>query len=290
MPLKPKVIWIDGVGCNGCSHSFFNYPFFNEIIEKFNFLYHPLLDTPSFKITKCDVLIIEGALRDNFQRLGIELKELIKELFFKSKKVIALGSCAVYGGIFGEGVVFNKDKKGMFFEFKDKVINIPGCPVHYEWLGYVLEMIYENKNIILDEENRPEEIFSFTSHSGCSRNEYFEWKIDAKNFGEKEGCLFYDQGCQGPFTHSNCNRILWNEVNTKPRAGTPCFGCTEKTFPKIGLFETETFMGIPANIPLGASKRAYLTLSGIAKSLHNERLNKKLINGCKNENNSKNNP
>ncbi len=24
----------------------------------------------------------------------------------------------------------------------------------------------------------------------CVRNEYFEWKIDTKNFGEKEGCLF----------------------------------------------------------------------------------------------------
>jgi len=36
-------------------------------------------------------------------------------------------------------------------------------------------------------------------------------------------------------------------------------------------------MGIPANIPLGVSKRAYLTLAGIAKSLKNERLEGKLI-------------
>jgi hydrogenase small subunit len=189
--------------------------------------------------------------------------------------------------MFGKGLMFNKDKEGKFYKCKDKIINIPGCPAHYEWLVYVLDMIYENKKILLDELNRPKEIFSFTSHSGCSRNEYFEWKIDAEDFGKKEGCLFYEQGCQGPFTHSNCNRILWNEINTKPRAGTPCFGCTENNFPKIGLFETETFMGIPANIPLGVSKRAYLTLSGIAKSLKNERLSKKLWE-C-DENNKKNN-
>jgi len=36
--------------------------------------------------------------------------------------------------------------------------------------------------------------YTFTSHARCIRNEYFEWKIDSKNFGEKEGCLFYIQG------------------------------------------------------------------------------------------------
>jgi len=287
MHSKLKVIWIDAVGCNGCSHSFFNYPFLEEVFKRFEFLYHPLLDSDEFKIQKCDVLIIEGALKDNFTRLNFELNELIEKLILKSKKVISLGSCAVYGGMFGEGVIFNKEKEGKFFEFKDKIINIPGCPVHYEWLVYVLNMLYEKKEILLDEENRPREIFSYTSHSGCSRNEYFEWKVDAEEFGEKEGCLFYNQGCQGPFTHSNCNKILWNEINSKPRAGMPCFGCTEKTFPKLGLFETETFMGLPANIPLGVNKRAYYALSGVAKSLSNERLNKKLWE-C-NENNTKDN-
>jgi hydrogenase small subunit len=36
-------------------------------------------------------------------------------------------------------------------------------------------------------------------------------------------------------------------------------------------------MGIPAKIPLGVSKRAYLTLSGVAKSLKNERLERRLF-------------
>jgi hydrogenase small subunit len=283
MHSKPKIIWIDAVGCNGCSHSFFNSPEIFSFFENFELLYHPLLDSEEFKIQKCDILIIEGALKSNFLRLGYELNSLISELFYKAKKVIALGTCAVYGGIFGNGLMFEKDKKGKFFKCKDKIINIPGCPVHPEWIMYVLNMIVGKKEIILDEYNRPLEIFAYTSHMGCTRNEYFEWKIDAESFGTKEGCLFYYQGCQGPFTHSSCNKILWNEVNSKVRAGTPCFGCTEPLFPKKGLFKTETFMGIPANIPLGVSKRAYLTLSGIAKSLTNERLTQKLIK-CKNEN------
>ncbi|GAX87531.1 hydrogenase small subunit [Lebetimonas natsushimae] len=288
MRSKLDIIWIDAVGCNGCSHSFLNYPYLKEIYKKFNFLYHPLIDSPAFKLQECDILIVEGALKNNFPRLGYNINDLIRKLIVRAKNVIALGTCAVYGGIFGEGLMYNKDLRGMFYKCKDKIINIPGCPVHYDWLVYVLDMIYKNKKIVLDNQNRPKEIFSFTSHSGCSRNEYFEWKIDAQSFGTKEGCLFYEQGCQGPYTHSTCNRILWNEVSSKPRAGTPCFGCTESGFPKIGLFTTDTFMGIPSKIPLGVSKRAYLTISGMAKSLKNERLSKKLIDGCNDEDNKEN--
>jgi len=277
MRLKPKVIWIDAVSCYGCSHSFYNYPNIKEVLEKIDLVYHPLLPSKEFEFQNSDLLIIEGAIKNNFLRLNFELIELISNLINLSKKVLLVGTCSVYGGIFGEGILFNKDKKGRFFKCKDKIISIPGCPPHPEWIAYSIEMILSNRKILLDNENRPKEIFSYTSHMGCVRNEYFEWKIDAKEFGEKEGCLFYEKGCQGPFTHSSCNRILWNEVNSKPRAGTPCFGCTEKSFPKENLFSAETFMGIPANIPLGVSKRAYLTLAGVAKSLKNERLLKRLI-------------
>ena len=284
MRSKLKVIWIDAVSCNGCSHSFFNYLSFKELFNKIELLYHPLIYTEDLVIQECDLLIVEGALKENFKRLGFELSELIDELFKKSKKVLALGTCSSYGGMFGEGLIFNKEKKGKYFNFKDRVINLPGCPPHSEWIAYVIEMLAESKEILLDEENRPVEIYSYLSHDGCLRNEYFEWKVDAENFGEKEGCLFYYHGCQGPFTHSSCNRILWNEVSSKPRVGTPCFGCTEKEFPKKNLFKTETFMGMPANIPIGVSKRAYFALAGVAKSLKNERLQKRLIDVRKNHN------
>jgi len=263
---KLKIYWLDLVTCYGCSHSFLNHPEFSSFLDEFEILYHPILPFSDFEAEDIDVLIIEGAV-NNLKRKGIDINELLQNLIEKSKKIIAFGTCSCFGGIFGKGVECNK-------------INIPGCPPHPEWLMYVLNMMKKGKDIKVDEYLRPVEIFSYTTHMGCIRNEYFEWKIDAEDFGSKEGCLFYYQGCQGPFTHSSCNKTLWNEVNSKPRAGTPCFGCTEPTFPKENLFKTETFMGIPANIPLGVSKRAYLTISGIAKSLKNERLSSKLFRNC----------
>ncbi len=282
MHSKFKVLWIDANTCYGCSHSFFNYKEFSSLFDEIEFLYHPLFLSNDFSIQNSDLLIVEGALRKNFFRMGYEFNELLDSLIKRASNILALGTCAVYGGIYGEGLMFNKKEKGKYFDLN--IINLPGCPPHPDWIVYILNMLKSNKQILLDELNRPKEIFAYTSHMGCVRNEYFDWKIDAKDFGEKEGCLFYLQGCQGPFTHGNCNKILWNEVNSKPRAGTPCFGCTEADFPKDNLFKTDTFMGIPANIPLGVSKRAYLTLSGVAKSLKNDRLEKKLINYLKEKN------
>jgi len=275
--MKTKILWIDAIGCNGCSHSFFNLSYIKPLLTKIELLYHPLLQSKDFKPQQSDILIIEGAIKKDFLKFNQNLIDILNTLINTTNKIIALGTCSSFGGMFGQGIMFNKNKQGLFHNYKDKIINIPGCPIHPEWLGYVLDSLIHNKKIELDDKNRPKEIYSYTSHSGCIRNEYFEWKIDIKEFGYKEGCLFYNKGCQGPFTHSNCNKILWNECNSKPRAGIPCFGCTEETFPKQNLFFTETMMGIPSNIPLGVSKRSYLTLAGIAKSLKNERLEKRLL-------------
>jgi hydrogenase small subunit len=138
-------------------------------------------------------------------------------------------------------------------------------------------MLAKQKPIPIDEFHRPKELYGITVHTGCSRNEYFEWKIDTKGWGLKEGCLFYENGCQAPYTKGSCNKILWNDISSKTVAGTPCFGCTEPSFPKLNLFKTKTNMGIPATMPLGIPKRAYLTATGIAKSFRIKRFEERII-------------
>ena len=89
--------------------------------------------------------------------------------------------------------------------------------------------------------------------------------------------MFYDHGCAAPYTEGSCNKILWNEVNSKTRTGTPCMGCTSPSFPKEGFFKTKKNMGIPQNLPLGVAKRAYLTLAGITKAFKIKRLEEDLF-------------
>jgi len=285
--VKIKAIWLQGITCNGNSHSFLNYPHLESLLKDITFLFHPILPSKynSLDINEeCDILIVEGGIKKDLKRDNKDFLGLFFKFAKSTKFILAVGSCAVYGGVFKEfdreisGVIFNKKERSFLYkDFEQKVINIPGCPANGEWIGYILEMIINKKKILLDSFKRPKEIFAFSVHSGCDRNEYFEWKVDAKSFGKKEGCLFYEQGCQAPFTHGDCNRRLWNGINSKTRAGMPCIGCTEPEFPKRDLFRTKTYMGIPANMPFGVSKRAYLTLTGIAKSFKIDRLNRDIF-------------
>lgn len=292
MPRKSSIVWLQGLTCNGNSHSFLNYPHMQSFAASFEMLYHPLLSGSCDFITLLnsdapfDFLILEGALsRDErlIQRFNIPFYEILDNLSSRAKYIICAGSCASFGGVFRlrdpkkiTGALFSGKEKGGYWLEKNNVINISGCPLHPKWLVETLTTLHNEQKILLDEFLRPRDIFSYLAHQGCLRNEYFEWKVDSKQLGEKEGCLFYEHGCLGPMSHANCNKILWNDVSSKTRAGSPCLGCTEFDFPRRALYETHKNMSLPQT-PFGISKRAYYTLAGVAKSFKIERLEKKLI-------------
>lgn len=290
--MKPKLLWLQSITCNGNAHSFFNHPDIFSILSSFELIHHPFIDSKhSFEevlqgSVSCDILILEGSFREEgFKKENIEVSQLIKTYAHKAKHIISVGTCATFGGVFKlhdpdqiSGFCFDGEERTPRYErYADKLISLPGCPAHPKWVSFVLMMIAGGKKITIDEKHRPVELYGYTVHNGCTRNEYFEWKVDAKGFGLKEGCLFYEQGCQGPYTSGSCNTILWNETSSKTRIGTPCFGCTEPHFPKLALFETQTNMGIPAKMPLGVPRRAYLTVTGIAKSFKIKRFEERII-------------
>jgi hydrogenase small subunit len=289
--MKTKLLWIQGLACNGNSHSFFNYASLEQFLKDFSFVHHPIIDsrytleevTSSYHDT--DILLIEGAIADDFKRADKTIVDIINLYGPKVKKIVTVGTCATFGGIFKEspyqnpsGFLYREEHKvDRFDAFSSKVVSISGCPIHPEVLASTLYMLKEQITPHLDNFHRPKEFFAYTVHNGCTRNEYFEYKVDNHNFGEKEGCMFYDHGCQAPFTHGSCNKILWNEVNSKTRNGEPCHGCTEPHFPSPNLFVTKKNMGIPQYLPFDVPKRAYLTLTGVTKAFKINRLEEDLF-------------
>ena len=275
-----KLLWLQKITCNGNAHSFLNYPNLIEWMEDFEWVYHPLLpSTYSLKeiqsdIKECDILMIEGAI-DREDSLFLEL---FKRYANEAKYILTLGTCATFGGIFAQakdsikGLHFDKENRlDEFGKFWQKSISLPGCPLQPQVLAGVLNAIKEGISIPLDKMHRPKYYYAYTVHNGCTRNEYFEYKIDEHRFGELEGCMFYEHGCQGTYTHNSCNKILWNSVNSKTRAGQPCMGCSEPNFPDDDLWRTKKNMGIPAKLPSGVPKRAYLSLAGVAKAFKIDR-------------------
>ncbi len=288
---KCKLLWIQGLTCNGNTHSFLNYASMERFLEEFCFVHHPAIETPYTLEEVCaryietDILIIEGAISEHFSRGGYPFVEILMRYAPRVKKIVTLGTCATFGGIFREspgygagGLLFRQEERsGRFEAYADKVVSLSGCPVHPDLLADTLYMIKEKLKIPLDTFHRPSSFFAWTVHNGCTRNEYFEYKVDNHRFGEKEGCMFYDHGCQAPYTRGSCNKILWNGVNSKTRSGEPCHGCTEPTFPRRNFYTTKKNMGIPQYLPLDVPKRAYLTLSGVTKAFKIRRLEKRLF-------------
>jgi len=289
---KPKLLWLQSISCNGNAHSFFNHPDFFSILSHFELIHHPLIDTDYTledvfsKRLECDILVLEGSFKqEGLKKYNRETVDVVEYYAKEANHIVTVGTCATFGGVFKEadpqnitGFAFDTyEKREQYTHYHSKLISLPGCPIHPRWLSFVLLMLAKNKRIVVDELHRPQELYGITVHTGCSRNEYFEWKVDTKGFGLKEGCLFYEQGCQGPYTRGSCNKILWNDTSSKTIVGTPCFGCTEPDFPKPILFMTQTNMGIPTTMPLGVPKRAYLTATGIAKSFKIKRFEERVV-------------
>lgn len=281
-----KLLWLNGSGCHGNAHSFLNYENLPAFFQTFEFTYHPIIESAYClrdlcqDDIDCDILILEGSVDTHLQKEGCDLDFLIQKYGTKARYIVTAGTCAGFGGLFGQGqdsggLLFDKENPREHYKaLRAKTINLPGCPLHPEILVNTLFLLQSSSTPALDAYLRPKEFYGFSVHNGCTKNEYFEYKVESHEFGHVAGCMYYEHGCQGPFTKGSCNRILFNGVSSKTRAGTPCFGCNEPSFPRDNLFVTQKSMGVPKHLPFGVPKRAYLSIAGVAKSFKIDRLHK----------------
>jgi|Deesub1362A_J573_1020465.scaffolds.fasta_scaffold00033_43 hydrogenase small subunit len=265
-----NIVWLQGGGCTGCSVSFLNAqePDVVQAIQRFGLdvVFHPtvglisgkealnrLEELKSGKISP-DVLVVEGSVplgpdgTGRYCMIGdIPFKDIVEDLAQKSAYTVAVGSCACWGGLPGAkentiehvGLQFRKTQMGGLLGRNYRsgaglpVINLPGCPVHPDWVIQSLAALLLGYDVELDEFNRPKEFFAYYPHEGCSRNEYYDWKIDPEHLGDKGGCLYWEYGCKAPFTHADCNKRLWNRQSSCPRVGAPCIACVDPDFPDM---------------------------------------------------------
>ncbi len=299
--------WLQCGGCNGDSISLLNAdsPDLPQLFNQsgIDLLWHPSLSgiTPQEKQKldknlasgreKLDILCIEGSIilgpdgTGMFDSMaGTPKKDLAAALANKAGHVIAVGTCAAYGGIAAVGEVeatglqFHQSEKGGFLgrDFKSAagvpVINLPGCPCHYEIITGTLSALAAGVKMELDEFGRPVEWYGILVHQGCTRNEYHEYRVEEHEFGEK-GCLFFYKGCHGPLAYGSCNKLLWNKRTSKTRVGVPCFGCTMPDFPQAyPFFQTRNIEGIPLDLPDGLNRAHYMAYKGMAAAAAPDRL------------------
>jgi hydrogenase small subunit len=302
-----NVLWVQCGGCGGDTWSFFNQASPN-IIELFNFfdielLWHPSISLDGQKTLlsiaeeviagdrELDALCVEGSIlrgpggTGRFDEIcGKPKKDLVASLAGHARHILAVGTCASYGGIGADteieatGLQFLRDQKGGFLgeDFRSMsgqpVINLPGCPCHCEVVTGTLSTLASGGPLQLDTHNTPQEWYGMMVHQGCTRNEYHEYRVEETKFGEK-GCMFFHLGCHGPLVHGPCNKVLWNNRSSKTRVGVPCFGCTRPDFPQqYPFFQTRNIEGIPLELPEGISRAHYMAYKGMAAAAAPKRL------------------
>ena len=262
------VVYLQTAACSGCAVTLLNTAsptIKNVLIDQIapgvhiNLRFHPVImaaagelavqameDTAKEKKGEY-VLVVDGAVpmaTDAVygavgERGGkpVTMLQRVTELAQDALAVIAMGTCASFGGIpaaapnptNAQSVKTVLDNKGI----QKPLINIPGCPPHPDWfVGTVASVILYGLPTAddLDDLLRPKAFYGKLIHENCPRRAYFDEAKFAKKFGD-EGCL-YELGCKGPITYADCPLRRWNSgTNWVIGAGAPCNGCTQPEFP-----------------------------------------------------------
>jgi hydrogenase small subunit len=156
--------------------------------------------------------------------------------------VVAIGTCAAYGGIHAmagnpTGSMGLADYLGWSFRSTAgiPIVNVPGCPVQpdnfMETLTWLLQQAAGKAPMIpLDEGLRPTWLFGKTVHEGCDRAGYYEQADFAPDYNLPK-CIV-KVGCWGPVVNCNVPKRGWmNGIGGCPNVGGICIGCTMPGFP-----------------------------------------------------------
>jgi len=262
---RPSVIWLHFQDCTGCTETLLRTSAPDAahlILDVISLDYHETLMAASGAQAEAAlrqavqenagkfVLVVEGAIptRDDgvyFELGGRPGVQVLKEVAAQSAAVIAIGSCASWGGI-PSADPNPTGATGVSSVVSGKpIVNLPGCPPNpYNLLAVVLEYVTMGRLPALDEFGRPKFAYDRVIHENCPRRAHFDAGRFAAAFGDeghRKGWCLYKLGCKGPATHAACATRHFNELpGVWPIGiGAPCLGCTEKSVVwRMGTFET----------------------------------------------------
>lgn len=254
------VLWLQGQSCSGCSISLLNteQPGPLELLTgmislKFHQTLSAATGTQAVDIidtwTKRKgefILVVEGSIPAGMPEAclmdGKPVADQVAAAARNAKLVVAVGTCASYGGI--PSAKGNQTGAVSVPDFLDKqkidtkVIRVPGCPAHPDWVVGTLAHVLKFGMPELLEDGRPVAFYGKVMHDNCPRRGQYERDRFAKRFGD-DGCL-YKLGCSGPTTRADCAWRLWNGgTSSCIHSGAPCIGCTWSSFaadPAVPLY------------------------------------------------------
>jgi hydrogenase small subunit len=251
---RPPVIWLHFQECTGCSESLLRaeHPTLEKLIlDVISLDYHETLMAAAGHQAEAArkasmaankgkyILVIEGAIPT--KQNGIYCKvgghtavDITKECAADAAAVIAIGSCASWGGM--PSADPNPTGASSVAEVLGKpVVTIPGCPPNpYNFLATAVHFLTFGTLPAVDKLGRPLFAYGRLIHENCERRAHFDAGRFAMAFGDeghRKGYCLYKLGCKGPETYANCPTLGFGDAgegNWPVGCGAPCFGCSEK--------------------------------------------------------------
>lgn len=257
---RPSVIWLSFQECTGCTESLtrsHSPTLENMIFNMISLDYHHTLQAASgygAEKSREDamrefygkyLLLVDGSIPlgdAGYSTIaGRSNLDLLREVAKGAAAVIAIGTCASFGGI-PEAKPNPTGAVPVSDIIKDKpIVNVSGCPpipvvitgvlAHYLTFGELPE---------LDHLGRPKSFYGETIHDRCYRRPFYDQGKFAKTFddeGARNGWCLFELGCKGPVTHNACATTKWNGGTSFPiESGHGCLGCSEPHFWDAGSF------------------------------------------------------
>ena len=226
---RPPVFWVQGQGCTGCSVTLLNstHPSIADVLLKIISLeFHPTVMAAegegayehmmrvAEKFKGKFIFAVEGAVpvahdgkccvvaeADHHE---VTMTEVTKVLAANAAAVLAVGTCAAYGGIpAGKGNETGAMGVSAFLKKEGipaPVINIPGCPPHPDWMVGTLALLLDamkrkgtEGGVLeimrgLDDVGRPK-VFYPNTHLTCPYLSSFEDGIFSPFMTDKKGWM-----------------------------------------------------------------------------------------------------
>lgn len=224
-------------GCSGCSIAILDlHETLLDILEKAEIVYSPVLMDVKEPPEGIDIAFVTGAVRNE------ENQERLRRIRERSNTVIALGTCACYGGVSGLSMLSSQEALFRYvyqevdtvspdniiptdvppFLYRAFAVGdlvkvdwyIPGCPPKEERLRQIIPPLVNGDRVALSRK-------SVCSECDRTMGAIENWSLKRRHEGtpDREHCLL-GQGylCLGPVTFCGCGAMC-------PKNNVPCHGC-----------------------------------------------------------------
>ncbi|MDD3406694.1 MAG: F420-nonreducing hydrogenase [Methanomicrobium sp.] len=224
-------------GCSGCTIAVLDlHEIILDVLQKAEIVYSPVIMDVKEPPEGIDIAFVTGCVRNE------ENQERLEKIRSRSKVLVALGTCACYGGISGLSMlssnddIFNTVFRGVDTVKEDGKIPtsvppftyrafavgdlvkmdyyITGCPPKEQFLRQILPALITGDKVELSRK-------SVCSECDRKMGSVEGWKLKRRFEGtpDREHCLL-GQGylCLGPVTFGRCGA-------TCPKNNVPCHGC-----------------------------------------------------------------